>query len=167
MERGFLKLYLSYPIDRGRMFLAKLLSPLLILTGVGILSIITSILMEFLPIADLLPYMMKALSPILLAFLIQLIFAVSVSTSISLLVKGLGPSLMLSLLILYIPYTIPIPCDEFPYVPPLLSECLILDILSPLPAMQRVLSISLPCIGFCLFLLGISYLYFTRRLEIT
>lgn len=167
MERGFLKLYLSYPIDRRWMFLAKLLSPILILTAIGILSIIAAILIEFLPIVDLFPYVMKALPSILLAFLIQLIFIVSVSTSISLLIRGLGPSLMLSLVILYVPYTIPIPCDKFPYVPPLLSECLILEILSPLTAMQKVLSITLPCIGFCLILLWNSYLHFTRRLVIT
>jgi ABC-type transport system involved in multi-copper enzyme maturation permease subunit len=164
IENGLLKIYLSHPIGKKGIFLSKFLSCFLIIYTTFSTSFLTYALLK---IPENTPYFILSMDLILrLLFLTALesFFVVSLITSFSIFSEKASVSLIGSFAIIY---TLQLLNESLkcPYLPPTsFTEQALMLFSSTFPQFYDILNFALTPIA-STFLIVISYIYFSRRLE--
>lgn len=166
IENGLLKVHLSHPISKRNVFSAKLLSCFLIVFTTFSVSLLSFTFLQF-PENDL--YLILSSDLILKVLLIamfQSLFVISVAVSFSLYSANTSISLIGSFATLYLIQLLG-ESTNLEFLPPTSLRQQALYILSmPTPNLSQLPNfLATPLIS--VFLIILSYLYFSRRLQIS
>lgn len=166
IENGLLKVYFSHPISRTGIFLSKFLSCFFLIYTTFSTSLLTY---AFLKIPENTPYLFLSIDLILrMLFLaaLECFFIVSLTISFSLFSGKASVSLVGSFVIIYVLQLLS-ESVRLPYLPPTsFREQAFMLFSSNTPQFSDILNFAVsPMIS--TFLIVLSYIYFSRRLEIT
>ncbi|MEM3627001.1 MAG: ABC transporter permease subunit [Candidatus Bathyarchaeia archaeon] len=165
IENGLLKVYFSHPISKKGIFLSKFLSCFFLIYATFSISFLTYALLK---IPENIPYLIFSVDLIfklLLLTALECFFMASLTTSFSIFSEKASVSLIGSFAIIYILQLLS-ESVRLPYLPPIsFKEQAFTLFSSTPPQFYDILNFaSTPIIS--TFLILLSYIYFSRRLEI-